>query len=153
MIRAVVQAADLRDADGAIFVLSAAKAICTRLELVWADMGYRGLKLKEWIEQECKWQFDIVKRPSKWGRYPVDVEPPVMPAFTVLKHRWVVERTLAWIGRYRRMSKDYEYLPESSEAMIYLTMIRLMLKRLARNEPYGVPSPQRLGLTGSARAF
>ena len=76
-----------------------------------------------------------------------------MPAFTVLRHRWVVERTFAWIGRYRRMSKDYEYLIESSEAMIYLAMIRLMLKRLARKEPYGVPSPQRLGLTGSARAF
>jgi putative transposase len=76
-----------------------------------------------------------------------------MPAFTVLKHRWVVERTFAWMGRYRRMSKDYEYLTESSETMIDLTMSRLMLKRLARKEPYGVPSPQRLGLTGSARAF
>lgn len=153
MIRVVVHSADLRDADGAILVLSAGKAISNRLELVWADMGYRGPKLKQWIEQECKWQLDIVKRPSKWGWYPKDVEPPPMPTFTVLKHRWVVERSFAWIGRYRRMSKDYEYLPESSEAMIYLTMIRLMLKRLARNQPYGVPSPQRLGLTGSARAF
>jgi putative transposase len=49
-----------------------------------------------------------------------------MPAFTVLPRRWVVERTFAWIGRYRRMSKDYEYLTESSEAMIYLAMTRLM---------------------------
>jgi putative transposase len=136
-----------------MFVLAAAKAVSDRVKLVWADMGYHGNQLKQWIEQECKWELDIVKRPGRWGRYPVDVEPPPMPAFTVLRHRWVVERTFAWIGRYRRMSKDYEYLIESSEAMIYLTMIRLMLKRLARREPYGVRSPQRSGLTGSARAF
>jgi putative transposase len=141
------------DRDGAFFVLAAAKAVCDRVKLGWADMGYRGNQLKQWVEQECKWELDIVKRPSKWGRYPVDVEPPVMLAFTVLRHRWVVERSFAWIGRYRRMSKDYEYLIESSEAMVYLTMIRLMLKRLALCEPYGVPSTQRLGLTGSARAF
>jgi len=141
------------DRDGAFLALAATKAVCDRMKLVWADMGYRGQQLKQWIEQECKWELDIVKRPSKWGRYPVDVEPPPMPAFTVLRHRWVVERSFAWIGRYRRMSKDYEYLIESSEAMIYLTMIRLMLKRLARRETYGVPSPQRLNLTGSARAF
>jgi putative transposase len=149
----VVHTADLTDRDGAFIVLAATKAVCDRMKLIWADMGYRGYQLKEWIEQGCKWELDIVKRPSKWGRYPVDVEPPPMPAFTVLRHRWVVERTFAWIGRYRRMSKDYEYLIESSEAMIYLTMIRLMLKRLARREPYGVASPQRSGLTGSARAF
>jgi transposase len=80
-------------------------------------------------------------------------EPPPMPAFTVLPRRWVVERTIAWIGRYRRLSKEYEYLPESSEAMIYLAMSRLMLRRLARQIPYGVPSPQRQGLRGLARAF
>jgi putative transposase len=65
----------------------------------------------------------------------------------------VVERTIAWIGRYRRLSKDYEYLPESSEAMIYLAMSRLMLRRLARQAPSGVASPQRQGLRGLARAF
>ena len=141
------------DRDGAFLVLAATKAASDRMKLVRADMGYRGQRLEQWIEQECKWELEIVKRPSKRGRYPVDVEPPPMPSFTVLRHLWVVERSFAWIGRYRRMSKDYEYVVESSEAMTYLTMIRLMLKRLARREPYGVPSPQRLSLTGSARAF
>jgi transposase len=53
-----------------------------------------------------------VKRPSKWGRYPIDVEPEPMPRFTGLRRRWVVERTFAWVGRYRRMSKNYEYLAD-----------------------------------------
>jgi len=57
------------------------------------------------------------------------------------------------MGRYRRSSKDDEYLPESSEVMIYLAMSRLMLRRLARQGPYGVPSSQRQGLRGLARAF
>jgi putative transposase len=95
----------------------------------------------------------MVERPRRWGWYPVDAEPPPMPAFTVLPRRWVVERTLAWIGRYRRWSQEDEYLPESREAMISLAMTRLMLRRLARQAPDGVPSPQRQGLRGLARAF
>ncbi len=141
-----MHSAAVTDRDGAFFVLGAAYAVCDRLKLIWADMGYRGAKLKAWVEQELEWKLEIVKRPSKWGRYPVDVEPPPMPAFTVLRRRWVVERTFAWVGRYRRMSKDYEYLKESSEAMIHLAMTRLMLRRLALKAPYGVPSRQRLGL-------
>jgi putative transposase len=92
-------------------------------------MGYRG-ELLPWITEHLGWSVEIVQRPRKWGRYPVGVEPPPLPAFTVLPRRWVVERTLAWIGRYRRMSKEYDYLPESSEAWIYAAMSRLMLKRL-----------------------
>jgi transposase len=61
-------------------------------------MGYRG-DVIDWIKQKLGWTVDVVKRPSKWGRYPIDVEPPSMPAFTVLPRRWVVERTFAWIGR------------------------------------------------------
>jgi transposase len=105
------------------------------------------------VEGECGWTLEIVERPRRWGWYPVDVEPPPVPAFTVLPRRWVVERTIAWVGRYRRLSKEYEYLLESSETMIYLAMSRLMLRRLARQAPYGVPSPQRQGLRGLARAF
>ncbi len=117
-----------------------------RLKLIWADMGYRGTELKNWIEQVCQWKLEIVKRPRRWGWYPEDVEPPPMPSFTVLPRRWVVERTFAWIGRYRRLSKDYEYLTDSSEAMVYLAMTRLMLRRLSLNAPYGVLSRQRMGL-------
>jgi putative transposase len=76
-----------------------------------------------------------------------------MPAVTVLPRRWVVERTIAWIGRYRRLSQDDAYLPESREAMIDLAMSRVMRRRLAHQAPYGVPSPQRQGLRGLARAF
>jgi len=135
------------------WVLTAAYAVCHRLQHLWADMAYRGQPLRTWIAEECGWTLEIVERPRRWGRYPLEVEPPPMPPFTVLPRRWVVERTIAWIGRYRRLSKDDEYLPGSSEAMIYLAMSRLMRRRLARQAPYGVPSPQRQGLRGLARTF
>ena len=73
----------------------------------------------------------MVKRPSKWGRYPIDVKPPPMPAFTVLPRRWVVERTFAWLVSSRRLAQDYEELPATGEAFISLAMSRLMVKRLA----------------------
>jgi transposase len=73
--------------------------------------------------------------------------------FVLLPRRGVVERGFAWTARFRRLSKEYEYLPESSETMIYLAMSRLMLRRLALQAPYGVPSPQRQGLGDLAWAF
>jgi transposase len=151
--RVLVHPADLRDADMAPWLLAAAYEICARLQHIWADMASRGQRLRTWVEDECGWILEIVERPRRWGWYPIGVEPPPMPAFTALPHRWVVERTIAWIGRYRRLSKDYEYLPESREAMIYVAMSRLMLRRLARQAPYGVRSPQRQELRGLARAF
>jgi putative transposase len=153
LLRVLVHPADLRDAAMAPWLLAAAYESCDRLQHIWGDMAYRGQRLRTWVEEECGWTLEIVERPRRWGWYPIDVEPPPMPAFAVLPRRWVVERTIAWIGRYRRLSKEYEYLMESSETMIYLAMSRLMLRRLARQAPHGVPSPQRQGLRGLARAF
>jgi transposase len=72
----------------------------------------------------------IVQKPRRRVRCPIDQEPPPMLAFTALKRRWIVERTLAWLGRNRRLSKDSERWPETSEAWLYLGLCRLMLRRL-----------------------
>ena len=68
-------------------------------------------------------------RRRRW--LPPGAEPPAVPAFAVVPRRWVVERTFAWLGRYRRLSKDYEFLPATSEAVIQLAMIQLLVRRLA----------------------
>jgi transposase len=76
---------------------------------------------------------EIVKPPSRWVWVPAGEEPPPYPrGFIVLPRRWVIERTFAWITRNRRMSRDYEFLAETTEALIYVAMIRLMVRRLAK---------------------
>ncbi len=83
--------------------------------------------------EELGWAVEVVRRPRRWVRCPAGEEPPPAPAgFRVLPRRWVVERTSAWLGRHRRLSKDYEALPATEEAWIYLAMIKLMTARLAR---------------------
>jgi putative transposase len=135
------------------WLLAAVSELCTRLRHIWADMASRGQRLHTWVEDACGWPLERVERPRRWGWYPVDVEPPPVPAFTVLPRRWVVARTIAWIGRYRRWSKDDESLLERRETMLSLALSRLMLRRLARQAPCGVPSLQRQGLRGLARVF
>lgn len=118
---AVVHPADIQDRDGAILVLNKVKSCFSRLRLIWADGGYAG-QLLQWVYNlrvVRKLRLEIVKRSD-------DIK-----GFKVLPHRWVVERTFGWLGRYRRMSKDYEALPETSETLIYVSMICLMLRRLA----------------------
>ena len=117
LLLVVVHAANLQDRDGAKLVLKKARGRFPRLKLIWADGGYAG-KLIDWVEQTCGWVLEIVKRNAD------------LTGFHVLPHRWVVERTFGWLGRYRRFSKDYEEFTKSSEAMIHLAMIHLMLRRL-----------------------
>ncbi len=118
---AVVHPADVQDRDGAKLVLEKVKDKLPRLALIWADGGYAG-QLIAWVKTKCNWVLEIVKRSDD------------MKGFVVLPRRWVVERTFAWLGKYRRLSKDYEALPETSEAMIYAAMTHLMLRRLAKNQ-------------------
>lgn len=113
----VVHAADIQDRDGARLVLSKLKDHFSRLSLIWADGGYAG-RLLDWAAEFGNWLLQIVKRSDD------------MRGFEVLPRRWVVERTLSWLGKYRRLSKDYESLTTSSEAMILLAMINLMIHRL-----------------------
>lgn len=130
----VVHAAGVSDRDGAKQVLAGLNVRFPRLHHIWLDAGYQG-PLTDWIETELGWTVEVVRRPSRWVRVPQGTAPAPMPTgFQVLPRRWVVERTFAWLGRSRRLSKDYEYLPGSAEAWLYLAMIRLMLARLARAE-------------------
>jgi putative transposase len=121
IIAIVVHAASLQDRDGAKLVLAKlndkrkGRRLFPRLKLIWADGGYAG-QLIDWAKHMGRWTVEIVKRTEA--------------GFAVLPKRWIVERTFAWLGKYRRLSKDYETLTESSESMIHIAMINLMLHRL-----------------------
>ncbi len=133
----VVHPADVADRDGGKLVLLKLEPWqerFPRLAHLWVDSAYQG-KFADWVKATLGWNVEVVKRPSRWFWCAPGQEPPTLPGgFHVLPHRWIVERTFGWLGRQRRLSKDYEGLPETSEAWIYLAMSRLMLKRLAREE-------------------
>ena len=118
LIAVVVSAANVQDYHGAKPALRKAKDRSPGLKVVWAD----GISEKEWLidwaRSECGWELQVVKRTDK------------EKGFKVLPKRWVVERTFGWLGRYRRLSKDYEKLTETSEAMIQMAMIHIMVRRL-----------------------
>ncbi len=135
VLNAVVHPADVADRDGARLVLASSveEDRHPRLKHLWADAGYRGTGLREWITERLGLSLEIVQRRRRWVWVPKDVEPDPLPeGFEVIKRRWVAERTFAWITRNRRMSRDYEFLAQTTEALVYVSMIRLMLKRLAK---------------------
>jgi len=144
VLRAVVHPASIMDRDGVKLVLQGGvRTQFPRLRHVWLDAAYNGKgKGKDWIEQTLGWTAQIVQHPPRYKKVwvPNDIPPEQIdwskylppPGFRVLPRRWVVERTFAWQSQQRRLSKDYERLCVTSEALIYLAMIRLMLRRLAR---------------------
>ena len=119
----VVHPADIQDRQGARLALVRLVGRFPRLRMIWADGAYAG-KLIPWVRKVCGWDLELVRR------------PPDQDTFEVLPHRWVVERTFAWLGRYRRLSKDYEELPQTTEAWIYVAMTGLMLRRLANSNAF-----------------
>ena len=113
-----VVSGQVAEAEVAKQLFRAAKGTLTRLELVWVDGGFEN-RIEAWTAQECGWRVEVVKRDE--GRR----------GWQLLPKRWIVERTLAWLGRCRSLSKEYDYLPASTESRIYLAMTGLMLRRLA----------------------
>jgi putative transposase len=121
VLTVVVLTASIQDRDGARTLLDKVKGKFPRLKKIWADGGYAGA-LVDWVKSVCGWVLEIVKRRDAAN------------GFEVLPHRWIVERTLGWLNRSRRLSKNYERLSASSEAMVYLAMLPLMTKRLAKQQ-------------------
>jgi putative transposase len=120
VLAVVVHGASWQDHDGACFVLMKLKQHFRRLKVIFGDSAYGRNGLVAWVRDTFHWHLQTVLRP-------VDVK-----GFIVLPKRWIVERTYAWLARYRRNSKDYERTTQSSEAMIHISMISLMSRRLAR---------------------
>lgn len=121
----LVHPANQPDPTGARLLLSECLGAFPGLKTIWGDSGYRGVELNKYCKLTTGASIEIPEYPLTDSRY----KRPT--GFHLLKKRWVVERTFAWEGRNRRLSKDYEASPESEEAWLYIGLFRLMLGRLA----------------------
>jgi putative transposase len=120
LLAVVVHRADVQDQDGAKLVLERLREGFRRLKVVFADGAYGRCGLPAWVKATFGWVLQTVLRPV------------ATRGFVILPKRWIVERTFGWLGRSRRHSKDYERTTESSAALIQISMIHLMTRRLAR---------------------
>jgi putative transposase len=139
-----VHPANVMDRDGIKLVLDqSTRARLPRMRHLWLDAGYNGRgKGADWVQTVVGWTVQVLRATHRFKRYwvPKDIPPDQIdwsqylpaPGFHVLPRRWVVERTFAWLLVNRRLSREYERLCTTTETFIYLTMIRLMLRRLAR---------------------
>ena len=153
VVKARVHSAQIQDREGIKILLdiAARNHLPQRLSHLWLDAGYTGEdKGAGWVERVLGWTAEIVRHSKKlapeevmraWVRE-FDKEGVAIDAKKFMPHkgprpflpkRWIVERTFSWLSQNRRMSKDYERLPESAEAFIYVAMSRLMARRLARS--------------------
>ncbi len=113
----VVHSAGIQDRAGAKLVMRKLMAYFTGIKIAWADGGYSGKSFKAWIKAVFNVIWEVVKRPRK--------------VFKIVKFRWIVERTFGWMNYQRRLSKDYEYLPEHSEGWVKMAAINIMIRRLS----------------------
>jgi putative transposase len=126
LLLVLVTAANVQDKPGAKELLTQLQQRLSlpRLQLLWADGGYGGNPFAIWVKATFGWLWQVIKRND-------DAQ-----GFVVLPRRWVVERTFGWLNNYRRLSKDYEELPHSSETLIYIAMTHIMVRRLARTNHF-----------------
>ncbi len=123
ILNVVVSEANLSERDMAQWLLQAVRSHLPRLEIIWADAGYRGERFLDEFQFHTGVKLEVVKR------------HPEQRHFQVEPKRWVVERTFAWLGNARRLAKDYELYFKSSASMIFAAMTRLMLRQLASLSP------------------
>ncbi|WP_236031787.1 IS5 family transposase [Ktedonospora formicarum] len=140
ILHVLVHEAGLQDHEGGKPLLKPLKGCFPRLKLIWVDSAYKKGGFIEWVKEMLGWEVEVVEHPwsgqrGTWAPKDAIIEKEqIRPSgFHVLKWRWIVERTFAWLSTWRRLGKDYEMLPSSEEAWIYLAMIRIMLRRLAQN--------------------
>jgi putative transposase len=152
VLKVRVHSANVTDRDGIKLLLEpSSRERLPHLFHVWLDAGYTGQdRGAGWVERTVGWTAEIVRHPPKsapeevmmrwareWAKEGVELDPkkflPSEGPRSFLPRRWVVERTFSWLGQNRRMSKDYERLPETGETLIYAAMSRLMARRLARS--------------------
>lgn len=122
VLRVLVTAADVPEREGGQQVLETVKQMghkVSRLYLVWVDGGYSGNPFLQWAMDTLHWVVMVVLRPEQ------------TKGFVLLKKRWIVERTFGWLNWFRRLSKDYEHLRETSERLVYIAMIQIMVRGLA----------------------
>lgn len=123
-MRALVHPANVPDREGAKSLLSGVTGAFPRLSHFWADQGYNGEPFADWISENTGCTLTITQHAVERAERPAT-------GITVMPRRWVVERTFAWLCRNRRLSKDYEGLPRTGEALIAMAMVRLMARRLS----------------------
>lgn len=115
----MVHAADIQDRDGAKLVFRKIRKHFKKLRVIWADGGYAG-KLVAWVNRYHRRTLQIIKRTDN------------LKGFKVVPKRWIVERTFSWLYKYRRLRSDYEEHIDTSEAMVYIAMTHIMVRRLSK---------------------
>lgn len=124
MLNVIVHSADIQDRDGAALVLDKrTRRLFPFIERIYADGGYQGPRVRAAAARAGTWKIEIIKRSD------------IAKGFVVLPKRWVVERTLAWISRNRRLARDFERYARTVAAFVRLAMIRIMLRRLTKSSP------------------